>query len=108
MYVYEVKAGGKTAFVEAEHMQGAIASVKKNAVVTPDADGTYKRLSKNVFIGTEAATESDIHRITTADGREYLVSTADFEKLVAKITEAKEVIKVEKLADKGVLLKVKA
>lgn len=107
MNVYKVKAGTKTAYAEDETMQGAIARVKKNGVVTPDLDGEYVRMNRNLFIVAEVATESDIHKITTTDGREYLVSAADFDKLVGKIVEAKDVLKVEKLADKGVLLKAK-
>ena len=103
--VYKISAGGKTAYAEAENMQSAIAKVKKNAVVTPDLAGLYEKMGKNLHIVDEVVAESDINKITTFDGSEYLVSVADLDKLVASIVKAGDTIKVEKLAGKGVLLK---
>lgn len=101
--VYKIKSGGKIAYVEADSMMAAINSAKTNGVAVPAVDGEYERLERTTILNKLEA-EGDIHQVVVETGDKILVAAADWDKLLGEIARL-PIIKLEKLAAKGVLLK---
>lgn len=101
--VFKIKSGGKIAFVEADSLIEAINAAKKNGVAVPAIDGEYERLERTK-IWNKLDAEGDIHKVTVETGDTILVAAADWDKLLGEIARL-PMIKLEKLAEKGVLIK---